>query len=424
MNFLKPWQMDSTLMVNKVLNLDKTSWKLTKVGDLAKDISKRVDNPGESEYDRFVSLRNFVAGDIKIKTWEPTENLASSAKAFKAGDILFARRNAYLRRASLVDFDGCCSGDAFVLRENHDKIVPGFLAFLMNSNALWDYANSNAAGTMSKRVKWRDLAEYEFLLPPKDQQAQLAKLLWTMDEVIERDREIHQSLKIQKLTTTESFLTGKQRVSDFDRNETTKNTRVGSVPESWKVLQLKDILKKGRLGGNYANSENEKGLPLIKMGNLSRGSINLEKIQYLPDGIDYDQDDILKNGDLLFNTRNTLELVGKVAIWKSELPKALYNSNIMRFEFKTDFISSNDFMNLVFNSRRGINKLRSFATGTTSVAAIYSPELMRFRCAIPSIDEQEKIVKIVLSIDDSIRSILVKIKSSESLQKSLINQIF
>ena len=197
--------MDSTLMANKVLNLDKTGWKLTKVGDLAKDISKRVDNPGESEYDRFVGLGNFVSGDIKIKTWETTENLASSAKAFKSGDILFARRNAYLRRASLVDFDGCCSGDAFVLRENHDKIAPGFLAFLMNSNALWDYANSNAAGTMSKRVKWRDLAEYEFLLPPKDQQEHLAKLLWAMDDVIESQNHLIENLLKNLLTNEKKY---------------------------------------------------------------------------------------------------------------------------------------------------------------------------------------------------------------------------
>jgi len=125
-------------MKNKFLELDKSSWILTKLGDLAKNISKRVDNPSESEYDRFVGLENFVSGDIKIKNWVTTENLASAAKAFQAGDILFARRNAYLRRASLVDFDGCCSGDAFVLRENHDEVVPGFLAFLLNSNSLWN----------------------------------------------------------------------------------------------------------------------------------------------------------------------------------------------------------------------------------------------------------------------------------------------
>lgn len=223
MNFLKPWQMDSALIENKVLNLDKTSWKLTKVGDLAKDISKRVDNP--RDYDRFVGLGNFVSGDIKIKTWETTENLASSAKAFKSGDILFARRNAYLRRASLVDFDGCCSGDAFVLKENHDKIVPGFLAFFLNSNALWDYANSNAAGTMSKRVKWRDLAEYELLLPPKDQQAQLAELLWAMYEVVENNIKVHSNLQVLSKSKKKELL----------------------VPEStkeWKFFRINELFDK------------------------------------------------------------------------------------------------------------------------------------------------------------------------------------
>ena len=128
--------MVSLMAEEKVLNIDKTNWKLTKFGELATEISKRVDNPSESKYDKFVGLGNFVSGDLKIKSWEVTDNLASSAKAFEAGDILFALRNAYLRRASMVDFDGCCSGDAFVLRENHKKAVPGFLAFLLNSDAL------------------------------------------------------------------------------------------------------------------------------------------------------------------------------------------------------------------------------------------------------------------------------------------------
>src|SRR5690606_26980991 len=129
----------------------------------------------------------------------------SSAKAFKAGDVLFARRNAYLKRASLVEFDGCCSGDAFVLRENHDKIVPGFLSFIVNSEKLWTYANSNAEGTMSKRVKWRDLANYEFLLPPKDQQAELAELLWAMDTVIVKDLEVLENIRKLKSVQISEF---------------------------------------------------------------------------------------------------------------------------------------------------------------------------------------------------------------------------
>ena len=220
--------MDKTTK-KKVLKLDKSSWTLTKLGDLATEISKRVDNPSESEFDRFVGLGNFVSGDIKIKSWEVTDNLASSAKAFQAGDILFARRNAYLRRASMVDFDGCCSGDAFVLRENYDKVVPGFLAFLLNSNALWDYANSNAAGTMSKRVKWRDLAEYQFLLPPKDQQTKLSELLWAMDEVIEREFMILGNLEHTYFTLVDNLFSRQKDNWEYIKLEEIANINASSL---------------------------------------------------------------------------------------------------------------------------------------------------------------------------------------------------
>ena len=184
------------------LNIDRTNWNKVQLGELADEISQRVDNPSESEYERFVGLEHFVSGDLKIKVWAHTDNLVSSAKAFKTGDILFARRNAYLRRASLVNFAGICSGDAFVLRENHEKVVPGFLAFVLNSEKLWDYANANAAGTMSKRVKWRDLARYEFLLPPIDQQSQLADLLWAADNVVEK----YQLLSNEIIDTYQYFI--------------------------------------------------------------------------------------------------------------------------------------------------------------------------------------------------------------------------
>ena len=159
------------------MNIDKSGWKLVKLGDLVQDINKRVENPSESIHDRFVGLEHFGSGDLKIKAWEHTENLVSTTKEFEAGDILFARRNAYLKRASLVDFSGVCSGDAFVLRENHQKVVPGFISFVVNSEPLWTYANSNAAGTMSKRVKWRDLANYEFLLAQRSTSRQNRRTL-------------------------------------------------------------------------------------------------------------------------------------------------------------------------------------------------------------------------------------------------------
>ena len=97
----------------------------------------------------------------------------------------------------------------------------------------------------------------------------------------------------------------------------------------WKSYSFKELLKCSRLGGNYANSENLTENPLIKMGNLGRGNISLNKVQYIEQGEALDNNDLIEYGDLFFNTRNTLDLVGKVAIWKNELPRAFYNSNLM-----------------------------------------------------------------------------------------------
>ena len=57
---------------------------------------------------------------------------------------------------------------------------------------------------------------------------------------------------------------------------------------------------------------------------------------------------------MLFNTRNTLELVGKVAIWRNELPVAYYNSNLMRLEFDANEVCSNEFANYALNTASSV----------------------------------------------------------------------
>ena len=114
------------------------------------------------------------------------------------------------------------------------------------------------------------------------------------------------------------------------------------------------------------------------------------------------QKDKLNYGDILFPTRNTLELVAKISIWRNELPMAYFNSNIMRFEFNSVVISSNSFMNYLFNTKQFIAKLKGIATGTKSVAAIYNKVLMKIEIHIPSKSEQIIIAAILSDIDEEI----------------------
>jgi len=63
-----------------------------------------------------------------------------------------------------------------------------------------------------------------------------------------------------------------------------KQTKVGVIPEDWDVVKLGDCLINFRLGGNYTNTEITSKFPLIKMGNLNRGRINISKLEYIKEG--------------------------------------------------------------------------------------------------------------------------------------------
>ena len=409
--------MINQVMEGKILSIDKSKWKLTKLGTLAEDISVRVDKPGNSEYDRFVGLDNFISGDIKIKSWASTKNLTSSAKAFKAGDILFARRNAYLRRASLVDFDGCCSGDAFVIRENLDKVVPGFLAFLMNTNSLWDYANSNAAGTMSKRVKWRDLAEYEFLLPPKAEQARLAELLWAMDDVIEKAKGV-----LEKLDSTYTTVINQTMIhGNFNDNGKIILTKCGLLDSRIEIMLLKDcLLEKPNYGANASSKVYEKDTPrYIRITDIDdEGNLIKDDIVSI-DSDDY-QNYSLKHNDFLFaRTGNT---VGKTLLYESQMGESVYAGYLIRFRLNQKVVLPK----FLFYFTKSL-KYESFKRKMIKVGAqpnINAEEYQLMVLPKLPIEVQSEIVKKLDSMKSRNNLIKYKISASQTLQKSLINQIF
>lgn len=401
--------MDNLAIAEKKLNLNKSAWKLTKLGELANDISSRVDNPGKSEYDRFVGLEHFISGDLKIKNWGSTENLGSSMKAFKTGDILFARRNAYLRRASLVEFNGCCSGDAFVIRENHDKIVPGFLTFILNSDALWDYANSNAAGTMSKRVKWRDLAEYEFLLPPKDQQTQLAELLWAMDEVIEKEIAVLEKNEILKESIHKDSV-------DYGYSSNSKK-----IPNSWRLLKIKEFatVQAGSTPLRATNDFFDDGnIPWVKTLDLNNGEIHFTEEKITELAIEKTSCKKRQKDTVLVAMYGGFNQIGRTGILKIE---AATNQAVSAITVDKKIMNP-EFLLIVLNAK--VDYWKKVAVSSRKDPNITKVDIDNFIVPVPQLDVQGEIVNRLRIIINSIALIESKIASSKALQKSLINQIF
>lgn len=202
-----------------------------------------------------------------------------------------------------------------------------------------------------------------------------------------------------------------------------KKTKLGWIPEDWEIFKLANILSETRLGGNYNNTSEDYGIPLIKMGNIGRGNITIDNKYFISENENLNIEHLLSEGDILFNTRNTLDLVGKVAIWRNEYPVAYYNSNLLKLSFNQQYVSSNDFMNYVLNSHNSIKQLRGFATGTTSVAAIYDRDVKILKVSIPPLPEQKAIANCLSTWDTAITKLDALIKAKQQLKKALMQQL-
>jgi type I restriction enzyme S subunit len=152
---------------------------MVKLDEVAKERRKSIKTDKANM--PIVGLEHLIPQQIQLTEWsEDTEN--TFTKVFHKGDILFGRRRAYLKKAALAPFDGICSGDITVIAPIENKIVPKLLPFIIQNDDFFDYAVEKSAGSLSPRVKWEHLKNYEFELPSLEEQKKLAKILWAAEE--------------------------------------------------------------------------------------------------------------------------------------------------------------------------------------------------------------------------------------------------
>jgi type I restriction enzyme S subunit len=148
---------------------------VVKLGDVARE--SRLKWSKSKQDVPIVGLEHLIPNEIRFDAYDiNTDNTFS--KRFVKGQVLFGRRRAYQRKAAVAEFDGICSGDITVIEAIEGKIVPELLPFIIQTPVFFDYANRGSAGSLSPRVKWEHLADFEFELPPLEEQKVLADKLW------------------------------------------------------------------------------------------------------------------------------------------------------------------------------------------------------------------------------------------------------
>ncbi len=193
------------------LQLDRSDWQLVKFGDVAIQQKESVDREN-TDVTRYVKGEHMGSEDLHLREWgELTDEYLGPAfiRKFEQGDILYGSRRTYLRKVAVAHFDGITSNTTFVIKANETRIDKRLLPYVMLSEGFAEHSIRNSKGSVNPYINWKDIADYEFLLPPKDQQTQLAELLWSLDAVLEqslfllKNNEIYiESLVENNLTST------------------------------------------------------------------------------------------------------------------------------------------------------------------------------------------------------------------------------
>ena len=194
--------------------------------------------------------------------------------------------------------------------------------------------------------------------------------------------------------------------------------------KKWKWSTLGDLCTSVEYGSS-AKSKAENGIPVLRMGNIQDGRLDWKNLVFTDDQEEI-QKYLLKQNDVLFNRTNSPELVGKTAIYKSEMP-AIFAGYLIRIHRKDDLLDG-DFLTYFLNSQIALDYGKTVVISSVNQANINGTKLKSYPIPAPSLTEQKTIVKKLDELAQETHRLETiyrqKITVLDDLKKSLLHQAF
>ena len=265
-----------------------------------------------------------------------------------------------------------------------------FLHGWFESIDLAQFANVSAVPSITGSRLKREVVP----LPPLPEQRAIAAVLDSIDEAIER---------------TEAAIAATERLRDALLHELLTRgvpgwhtewkdvPGIGTIPASWEVVRLGEVLESTTYGTNEPLSTRGE-MVVLRMNNLQNGEINLSEVRRA----DLSKKEVhelnLVPGDILFNRTNSLDLVGKVGVVR-DLPELIsFASYLIRL--RTVASHANSFwLSALLWSANCQSRIRKFATPGVSQANINPTSLGSLTIPLPPLPEQEATAKLLDGVD-------------------------
>lgn len=296
--------------------------------------------------------------------------------------------------------------------------------FEVNINQLLRYAQ----GTTFKEIRTRALGNLKIKIPKPytsesvTEQRSIASILSKVDHAIATTKNSIAKAERLKKALMQNLLTGKLKPDGTWRKEDEfyKDDKFGKVPKGWRYDKLETILSNCQYGINSI-SEDDGNIPMFRMNNIINGKMVEQPMVYINLDKKLFEKYKVNKGDILFNRTNSMDLVGKLGIFKLE-GNYVFASYLIRLTVDDNNIP--EYFNFYLNTYEGQCKLRSKATPSVSQANINAGNVKKLIVPIPPKDEQFLISSKIEAIENILTSKQTKIKKLERLKKALMQNLF
>lgn len=295
-----------------------------------------------------------------------------SARLFPAGSVIVSTR-------APVGYVAIAGNDMCTNQGCKTAIPPPFL----DSKYLYWYLvaakpdlEARASGTTFKEISGKRFAETRLRWPGIEEQRRIVAVL-----------EDHLS-----------------RLDAADRTLEAAPRRTVGLQESWLARRLTPVAEEVTtigatlrdVRGGWSRSRqhlvsSDEGVPYLKMNNITRrGGLDLSDLVFVAATDDIRAKYAVEPGDVLFNSKNSGDLIGKTTLADARIAGAVINENIMRLRF--DDRVEPAFAALWFMGPTMRGRILTAASASTNVAAVYQKDLVRFPMWIPDKGRQRQLV--------------------------------
>lgn len=217
--------------------ISNNCWETKTFGQCAELVRNNC-QPSEFSNMPYIGLEHIEEGTLRLSETGNTDDVISTKSHFESGDILFGKLRPYFRKVIRPGFSGLCSTDIMVVRAKQG-IDQCFLFYWMASQEFVDTATRGSEGTKMPRAKWDFLQRIRKAVPPLPEQRAIAAVLGTLDDKIELNRRMNQTLEAMAQALFKSWFV------DFEpfRDQGMKDSTMGPIPRGWRCAAVSEAIE-------------------------------------------------------------------------------------------------------------------------------------------------------------------------------------